>query len=109
MFIFYENKKLELLREINERMKITPLMNVHDEMQFMMMYLHDLVFLEHGVEVEQMMTAFVELGVEKDPEIKNLMKENMKQYPPNIIDILSKEIITSQAHDTEQLVDELAF
>ena len=55
--------------------------------------MQDRLFLEFGVEEEDLLKAVVDTQVQKDPEVLKLLEQNMKKLPPEVMQRLSSEVI----------------
>lgn len=71
--------------------------------------MQDRLFLEYGVEEDDLMRAVVGLQVQKDPEVIQLLKDNMKSLPPEVMQQLTDNVVhcgggcTDEHHNHEKL------
>ena len=55
-------------------------------------YMADRLFLKYKVEEDDLMRAVVALGVQKDPEVKKTLEENLQKLPPDVMRELTGEV-----------------
>ena len=63
-------------------------------------YMQDRLFLQYAVEEEDMMAAVKAHQIQKDPEVLQMLKENMKSLPPDVMQGLTS-LMSSDHGDHE--------
>ncbi len=88
MFIFTENVKMQQMNVMKDMIEQRIIFNVSIESFTQQTLMSDLLYLEYAVEEEDLMRAVAEHQIQKDPEIKQLLTDNMKKLPPQVMKVL---------------------
>jgi hypothetical protein len=89
MFLYTEALKIECMKSLDAKFKSGFPFDFALESMMQYTYMSDKFFLKYQIEEDDLFQAVKDLGIQKDPEIIKIMKENIEKLPPDVMMLLA--------------------
>lgn len=96
MFKFSEKKKIEAMQDMSKAMSSNGTVDFAHEMMIQTAVMGDQLAQEYGIEEEEFNKAVAEHNLFQDLEVKQMLQDNMKNLPPEVMQMMMMQMMNQE-------------